>query len=121
MTLEFLNGPQEHFQITREWLVPLLNNPNSTNSDTNVPIFMKDFFPILKQLQEKGLLMADSTEIKTEITRILTPEEENNGYHVKGKEPFVNFENAFRNLHSFPMEPKVRELMFQVIHMILPY
>ena len=121
MTLEFLNGPQEHFQMTREWLVPLLNNPSSTNSDTNVPIFMKDSFPILKQLQEKGLLMADSREIKTQITRILTPKEENNGYHVKEKELFVNFENAFRNLHSFPMEPKVRELMFQVIHMILPY
>ena len=65
--------------------------------------------------------MAESKELKMEITRILTPEEENGGYDVKEKEPFVNFESEFRNLHSFPMEPKVRGLIFQAIHMNLPY
>ena len=65
--------------------------------------------------------MPDSKEIKIDINRLLTPEDENDGCHVKEKEKYVNFESAFRNLHSFPVEAKVRELIIQVIHIILPY
>ena len=47
-------------------------------------------------------------------------EEEEVVFHLKKKQPFVNFKLSFEKMHSVPYSQFIKEFMFLFIHEILP-
>ena len=117
-TIDSLNGGN-HSILTREWLIKALNEEDFP--ETKIPMYARNIFKVIQQAKETGLLEVEEKMKKREIGNLLKLTENEPIYHVKEKEPFINFETAFSNLHAFPMETRVREVMFMIIHRIMPY
>ena len=112
--------------LERDWLLPVLNEVVEEQVLTlveEVPDQLKETAETLRELRSKEEFQDGLSQIerKRVIDDYIWTREDDFSYHVKEKEPFMNFDAAFKNLNEVPCDTREREVMFMLIHTILPY
>ena len=125
-SIEMLQRDDEIGCLERDWLLPVLNEVVEEQVLTlveEVPDQLKETAETLRELRSKGVFQDGLSQIerKRVIDDYIWTREDDFSYHVKEKEPFMNFDAAFKNLNEVPCDTREREVMFMLIHTILPY